>query len=154
MFNRRDMLAAHLLLVGLLAACATTPRSVDGTSEGQALVRQWESAASSRNAAALAALYAEDASGLYAGAPARQGRDSIRVSWERFFETRFIEIMPRRVEVASSNDFAYTTGRYQVRDGAATGPLLEEGKYVQIWRRVNGDWRVIVDINNADAPSP
>ena len=154
MSSRRSWCVAAIIVSSSVVACATGGRAGGGAGDGQALVRQWEAAARSRDASALAALYAEDAVGLYADAPAVQGRDSIRVTWERFFRDNFIEVMPRRIDVAASNDLAYTTGRYQVRQATATGPLLEEGKYVQVWKKVNGEWRVVVDINNSDGARP
>jgi ketosteroid isomerase-like protein len=51
--------------------------------------------------------------------------------------------------VAASGDLGYTWGRYfaEGRDDAGE-PFSSEGKYVNIWRRTGGEWRVALDISN------
>lgn len=151
----RHSVARLGVLVGavVLAGCASAGgRGSDD--EGQSLIRRWEQAAATRNADTLAAIYASDAVGMYAEAPARMGRDSIRVTWANFFNDLYLDIAPRRVDVSATGDMAYATGRYQIRSGSPTGDLLETGKYLQIWKKMNGQWMVVAEMNNSDAPTP
>src|SRR5262249_48668800 len=57
---------------------------------------------------------------------------------------------------ASSNDLAVDIGTYKetVSDPASTSgtPTVITGKYVATWANVNGEWKVIADIFNTDAP--
>jgi ketosteroid isomerase-like protein len=55
------------------------------------------------------------------------------------------------VEVEAHGDAAYEVGRYTLKgDG---GQLLDQGKYVVIWKRVGGQWRLHRDIWNSSLPA-
>jgi hypothetical protein len=36
----------------------------------------------------------------------------------------------------------------------AAGKTVETGKYIEVWRRINGKWLMVRDIWNDDAPPP
>jgi hypothetical protein len=47
----------------------------------------------------------------------------------------------------------FTTGRYQLvkLEGGAPSDTLGQGAYLTIWRRDDGQWRVILDTGSPDA---
>lgn len=56
---------------------------------------------------------------------------------------------PDRVEVSGSGDMGMTSGRYvQV----ITGAEAQQGRYVVVWRRDNGDWKVLTETRIPDPP--
>jgi ketosteroid isomerase-like protein len=61
------------------------------------------------------------------------------------------EWAPEGGEVAGSGDLAYTWGYYKwtARDGSGKHAT---GNYVSIWRRVDGQWKWIVDLGVAAPP--
>ena len=61
-----------------------------------------------------------------------------------------------KAEVAKSGEVGYTHGTYTMTmsDPNTKKPLREKGKYVTIYaRQPDGNWKMIEDINNPDAPA-
>ncbi|MFN7962257.1 MAG: nuclear transport factor 2 family protein [Thermoanaerobaculia bacterium] len=71
---------------------------------------------------------------------ARLGSEAARLGWK-----------PDAGGVASSGDFGYTYGQYQLATGSEAGAKAETGHYLRIWRRApSGAWLVLVDLLSAD----
>jgi quercetin dioxygenase-like cupin family protein len=51
---------------------------------------------------------------------------------------------PTKADV--SGDIGYTAGTYE----ATMGGVAEKGKYVEVWKKQGGEWKVMEDIFNAD----
>lgn len=159
----RSLLA--FLVLPFFIACATSPRiepevvtmppPVDVQAEEQAirdLVRQWNTAITNRNADAIAMYYSEDAVFLPANAPVVRGRSAIRAAWADMFgmPSLSLDITPTRVNVAASGDMAEEVGTFRFSGETPQGPMTDEGKYVVVWKKVNGEWKVSSDIFNSD----
>jgi ketosteroid isomerase-like protein len=56
-------------------------------------------------------------------------------------------------QVAASGDLGYSRGTYRFRYTANGQPAEEAGKYVVVWKKWNGAWKVAVDVWNTDAPA-
>ncbi len=50
-------------------------------------------------------------------------------------------------DVSRAGDLGYTHGTYEVTDEART--VTERGSYVRIWKKQDGDWRIVMDVINA-----
>jgi ketosteroid isomerase-like protein len=61
---------------------------------------------------------------------------------------------PTRIAVAQAGDVAYDIGTYSLAFDGGQGPVRDRGKYVVVWRKVSGDWKVAADIFNSDGPVP
>jgi uncharacterized protein (TIGR02246 family) len=59
-----------------------------------------------------------------------------------------------RVEVATSGDLAVEYGKYNVKGLGPNGTDSDEGKYVTIYRKVGGAWKVAADIGTSTKPAP
>ena len=94
---------------------------------------------------------------MFTGAQPVTGHDAIRATMApAFADTTFrLEWGPTRAEVSAGGDLGYTVGRYvSSRIGADGRAIRGAGTYVTIWRRMEtGQWKVVLDIGNADAPS-
>jgi ketosteroid isomerase-like protein len=66
-----------------------------------------------------------------------------------------LDIRTAKVEVSKGGDLAYSQGAYtMVVTGPKKKPVTEVGKYVEVYRKqADGSWKVIEDMNNADAPA-
>jgi hypothetical protein len=53
-------------------------------------------------------------------------------------------------EAESLGDTAWDAGTYLIK--SADGNVLDKGKYVTIWKRENGQWKLHRDIFNSDLP--
>lgn len=118
----------------------------------------FEAAANSGDAAAVAAVYASDASLLPPNLPVQRGRDAIRTYWAGVLGayTVTFDISPDMVE--GRGDLAYSMGHYRVTavPKAKSAPgFADEGKFVEILKKQpDGSWKYTVDIYNLSlAPS-
>lgn len=106
------------------------------------------------DAAAVAALYAEDATLLPPGSPVTKGRDAIREFWQGAMSVGVREAKLETVEVESRDDLAYEVGRFEMAMQPPGGERAEvTGKYVVVWKREADGWRMHVDIWNSDGPA-
>jgi uncharacterized protein (TIGR02246 family) len=143
-------------LVALVAACATTTR-VDRTSEEQRireLGQQAMRAAQSKDVATYASFYADDAVSMGANQRSIRGRDAIRGMIAEMFAMPNLafSFAPTRIEVAESGDIAHEIGTYRFAADMPGGRLDDEGKYITLWKKVAGEWKIASDMSNSDRP--
>jgi uncharacterized protein (TIGR02246 family) len=118
-------------------------------SEIQAIEDQWSKADNENNVDVIMAMYAEDAVTLPANEPMVSGKEAIRAR------------MTDQIAKDSSN----TTARYEVIDVFAGGDYVVEvgksmhtdtagnvntGKYMVLFRKIDGGYEVVREIWNAD----
>lgn len=97
---------------------------------------------------ATVALFAEDAEILPQDGPVVSGRADI----EQFLKDQMTPVISFDTETDMSivrGDLAVEQGHYRVRD-VRRGSDIEEGKYVHVWRRAGGDWKLYRVIYNTD----
>ena len=58
---------------------------------------------------------------------------------------------PQFADVSKSADLGYSYGLYQMRDQAANS-IIETGNYMRVWKRVNGAWKLILDVSDPHPP--
>jgi ketosteroid isomerase-like protein len=51
---------------------------------------------------------------------------------------------PSFADVSVSGDLGYTYGTYELREKASA--VSEKGNYARVWKRVLGDWKLVVDV--------
>ena len=56
------------------------------------------------------------------------------------------------IEVSSSGDLAYVRGTDRITTKTSNGLVDDLGKWVDIWKKDDGEWKVIVNIWNSDKP--
>lgn len=101
----------------------------------------------------MMAIYAPDAKELLPHMPALIGREAIRAFYrslmDRFPRFRH-EFEPQEIIVANSGDVAVVRGTYQFRADTARSDQTQTGKFVGVWRHRDDDWRLLMNISNAD----
>jgi uncharacterized protein (TIGR02246 family) len=100
------------------------------------------------DANAVAQLSTEDAQVIAPGAPVARGRSAIAAAWQKSIDSGVKELSLQTAEVESSGDLACETGTVRLvsRDGKLT-----EARYVVVWKREGGQWRLHRDIWNAES---
>jgi len=131
-----------------LAACA--PR-VDLASEEQAIrniATHWATLDERKDAAAVAALFADDAALFWEERPPAHGRDAIR----EHMATSYLENptgagswAPDRIDVAKSGDLAVEQGAWENPDS--------QGRYMTLHKKIDGEWRVVADMSVGTPPN-
>lgn len=57
-----------------------------------------------------------------------------------------------RVEVAASGDLAAEYGNYNIKGLGPNGTETDLGRYITVYRKVNGAWKVSADIGSSTKP--
>lgn len=159
MFRLRSVAAVMLMLIAGTACATDSRRAVDLAAEEQAIRevdRQLLTAAQSGDAADFAALFAPDGQLLFPNKPAAVGRDAIRQDAEENFAVPGFSVSwePSRYIISEGGDLAASIGTYNLVLTPPQGRIEDRGKYMTLWRKVNGEWLVAADMINTDVPMP
>lgn len=101
---------------------------------------------------AFVSYFAPDATIYVPGMPAVTGTEAIREAFTEMSAAPGFSITWKaaKADVSEAGDVGYTTGTYTSTMSGTT----EQGKYVTVWKKdASGDWKVVEDIFNADAPA-
>jgi uncharacterized protein (TIGR02246 family) len=109
----------------------------------------WSKAAGSKDAAATAAFYAEDAVLLAPMAPVTKGRTAIQQAFATMMaDPNFaLSFAPTRIVVAKSGDIAYDHGDFQLTVSEKKGKANTlKAVYVVVWgKQADGSWKALID---------
>ena len=120
---------------------------------------RWNEAYAARDAAALSAMYANDAVLAAPGAAIVSGKDAIAKDMQAMAsDPNFaLGFESDRVGVAASGDLAFTRGHYPMTmtDPVTKAPYTSKGNYLTVWRKqADGSWRAVEDfITPGPAPT-
>jgi ketosteroid isomerase-like protein len=131
-----------LALVAPAAGQQSQP-SVALPADLQRVLTDYENAWDARDAAGLAALFAEDGFVLSGGAPPIRGRDAIR----EHYEGSGGQLVLRALDYAVDGDTGYIIGGYSRARGAD-----DVGKFTLTLRRVDTRWLIVSDMDSGNAP--
>jgi len=136
-----------LVFVLLTASCMQAPQT---DLEGFKAMRDvWQSAYDAKDPTVLAAIYAEDGALLQPNSEAISSRAAIEAYLTESLASG-ISIGMKDTEVYAHGDVGYMAGTYIVTD--AGGATIDPGKYVEIWRQVDGKWQIYRAIWNSSLP--
>ena len=137
-------------LVLTIACLAAAPAVADSSKEFANLSKDWEVAYNARDAARVAALYAEDGMVMPPNTAGAQGREAIEAYIKKDMATA-----PGKLEIktdvqGSDGNLGFARGTYQFIDG--DGKVVDKGKWVEVRKKINGKWYIYSDIWNSDMP--
>jgi uncharacterized protein (TIGR02246 family) len=137
-------LTAALVTVFLLYGAAA--RSDDTRESIESSNRAFAAAFLRGDAEAVAELYTEDAELLPPGAGAVAGRAAIAAFWKGAIDAGVKDLVLATTEVESTGDLAWEVGTVRIvaNDGRVT-----EDRYLVVWKRENGNWKLHRDIWNS-----
>jgi len=99
---------------------------------------------------AMAGYYATDAVILPPNSESVKGND-IAAFWGSFMKMGVKEFKLITDDVTGNENQLVETGRYEIYD--AGNKLMDKGKYVVVWKTVNGGWKLYRDIFNSSMPA-
>jgi uncharacterized protein (TIGR02246 family) len=111
-----------------------------------AVNRAFEEAARKRDTDRITSLYTADAIVMPPDAPFVQGRENIKHLWGSAIQQMGVkEVQLKTIDLEVVGDTAYEVGEavLTLQSGGATV------KYVVVWKKVDGQWRLHRDIWNA-----
>jgi uncharacterized protein (TIGR02246 family) len=154
---------------GLALACETQEPATEQGSETNPVVdetavretieakdKAWADAAVAGDAAAIAQQYAADAIVSPPGSPRVTGNEAIQelfTGWLAEAPISSATLDSDVITVAAAGDYAHAVGTYTMSGAAPDGSeWSDQGKYVAVWKNVDGEWKIATDIWNSDNP--
>ena len=113
---------------------------------------QFMAAYNQGDAAGVAALYAEQGKLLPPNADFMAGREAIQAFWQGAMDMGIASARLETREAEQHDDTAFEVGTYTLH--AQNGTELDAGKYIVIWKRAEGEWKLHRDIFNSSKPAP
>jgi uncharacterized protein (TIGR02246 family) len=109
----------------------------------------------SSDASALASYYTEDATLLPPpNAPIIKGREGIEAYWATGFQMGLKDVVLTTVEVMAMGDMVCEIGEADATfHPEGMDAFKDKGKYLVIWKNVDGAWKLHVDIYNSSLPA-
>ncbi len=99
------------------------------------------------DAEGMADLYTREGQLLPTGSDVVTGHDAIAGFWQGAFDMGIKKATLETVEVESCGDTAVEVGRYTL--SGEGGQMMDRGKYVVIWMKEDGRWKLHRDIWNS-----
>jgi uncharacterized protein (TIGR02246 family) len=103
-----------------------------------------------QDAAGLAELYTESANLLPPNSDILEGRPAIQAFWQAVMNMGIRSAQLDIVEVEALGDMAIEMSRFKLL--TQDGQVADYGKYVVVWKREKGEWRLHRDIFNSSRP--
>ncbi len=143
--------------IAMLALCLGVlivgPALAQSTATIQQLNDKWAAAFNQGDAAAVAAMYAEDAYVLPPGGDMVKGRGAIEAFWkaamQQVGQPKLVTLDVLRLGPRAAREIGAVT-----LETKAQPPQQIVGKYVVVWRRIGGHWLLATDIWNMEQVKP
>jgi ketosteroid isomerase-like protein len=148
-------LGLGLLVVAFVISSCATMRETSLTEVRAAIEagsKQWEAGVRSGSGAAIAALYAADAQVFPPNGDIVSGTEAITKFWQDFIDSGATDVKLTVLDVEAQGNLAVEVGKYE--DIGEGGKVGDSGKYVAVWKRAGGEWKIYRDIWNTSLPAP
>ena len=149
--------ATVLIITASVGACAAP--QVDMAAELEAVRARSEgivAAESAQDIDGALAYWAPDGVALPANAPLVEGHEGLRELYGQFFvpSLKSFGSTTTHTEVSASGDVAWEYGINRLVFTGPDGDIVDLGKYLATWRKIDGEWYVAVVSFSSDAPPP
>jgi ketosteroid isomerase-like protein len=153
---------APVILFAVLAGCSTAPpplvdKRADALNQIKAAEEKAIRAFGKHDAGQSASMYASEAALMMTNMPLVKDRNIRPLLEEIMADPNFsMSFKTDKVEATKSGDLGYTRGTYTLTmtDPKSKKVLRESGKYLTVYaKQPDGDWKIVDDINNPDAPA-
>lgn len=131
---------------------ACQPKAVDITEDIKKANENFMEAYNSGDAQALAACYTEEGKLLPPNSDIIEGREKIAEYWQAGMDMGPAKLVLETKWAKSFGEVANEEGEYKVY--SPDGDLISFGKYIVIWKLIEGKWMLCIDIWNSSKPMP
>lgn len=155
---RRGPSSALLVAATVAAISCGTPK-VDVAAEADAVRTRSKTCAAAeaaRDVDGAVAFFAQDAIVQPADATQLRGHEAIAEMYHQWFQSGFKELSGTTLEVtvSESGDLAYEYGINRTVLAGPEGNLVDVGKYLLVWKKIDGEWLIVALSFSSDAPAP
>jgi ketosteroid isomerase-like protein len=143
-------LATALLVIVVLASCAPAPPGSHDSPEIAAGSASWLEALNAGDVEGIVATYTADARLLPPNAEIAVGPDAVRAVFGGMIDAGLGGSL-ETVEIRAAGDIGYHVGRFTLQ--TADGTTVDQGKFIDTWRQVDGEWKISNDMFGSDLPA-
>jgi uncharacterized protein (TIGR02246 family) len=147
--SRHIALAMIALTLALPLPAVAQAAGGDLRAEMGKLDRAWEKAYNAGDAAALTALYTKDAKVMAPGAETASGSSAIKAYFTADVKAGARNALTQE-DVTSFGNYALETGKYVAT--SAEGKHLDHGKFMTLYKKTDGGWKIYRDTWNSSMP--
>jgi uncharacterized protein (TIGR02246 family) len=152
-------LSGGVLAVAMLAGISCSTPKVDVAADAAAVRARSKAcvtAEAEMDAEGAVAFYAEDAVVQPPGAPQLQGHEAILEMYRQFSDSGIKEFSgtTSKVTVSRSGELAYEYGVNRLLLPGPKGDLQNLGKYLLVWKKIDGEWFIAALSFTWDSPAP
>ena len=104
------------------------------------------------DATGMGMLYTEKGQLLPSNTDFVTGRKAIQGFWKAVMDMGIKGAKLETIELEEHGTSAYEVGKYTL--SGTEGQVMDQGKYVVIWKKQGGDWKLHRDIWNTSMPAP
>lgn len=118
--------------------------------EIEAVCKEFMTFVAAADSLGLSNLYTQDAKFMMTGAPAISGIDNIQSTFSAIIKSGVSSADLRTIEVWGTEDLITEEGEYSLFAGETE---VDQGKYLVLWKKVDGKWKFFRDIFNSNLPA-
>ncbi len=104
------------------------------------------------DSAGISGFYTDNAQLLPPNSDILEGRQAIQAAFQSFMDMGVKVMNLETLEVEGSGDLAYEVGKYTLE--VEGGQVVDQGKYIVVWKHEAGQWKLHRDIFNTSMPAP
>ena len=98
----------------------------------------------------MAASYSSDGAFMGSNSPSLKGKDNLTSFWGGFIRTGS-SVSLTTVEVWGDENYITEEGLFEIK--AKDGAVVDKGKYIVLWKKEDGKWKLHRDMSNSDLPA-
>jgi ketosteroid isomerase-like protein len=134
--------------IALLICSGTSAQNMDAALVARSA--EWDAAMKAKDSAKLASFYTEDFLAFSEGVPPTRGRAAAQKDFETMFRARARqaaqtksdpEMSTKMLDATTSGNIGYVVGTFSIPPAGPDGKA-RTGHYMQIWKRVGGQWLI------------
>ena len=143
----------------ILTGCTDRP-NVNKSADSCAIryiIAQWANAVKSKDVNQIVGFFTQDGVSMSDDIPISVGQKAIRNHTENWFSDTTIifdsySTAVDTVEISTLGEMAFNRGRDRYVKKTPDGPVEVIGKWINIWKKIDGRWLCVVEIWNSDKP--
>ena len=97
----------------------------------------------------VANLYSQDGKLMLNNMPSIEGKEKIASFWSGFTKMQ-ADISFTTLEVWGNENYITEEGALEIK--LKDGTIAEKGKYIVVWKKEDGKWKLHRDLSNSDLP--
>ena len=98
----------------------------------------------------MALAYSSDGSAMFANMPSIKGKDNLTAAWGGLIRAGMSNIELTTVEVWGDDHYLTEEGLFVIK--TKEGVQIEKGKYLVLWKKEDGKWKLHRDMSSSDLP--